>query len=64
MRNSSNPGMGTAETSLLESRLPGPEPQKIEDDVIRETANVRSCPATEKSGKTAVMTWMHVRNGP
>jgi len=64
MRNSSDPGMGTVEMSQLERRLPGPELQKINDDVMRETANTRNCPATEESKKTAVMSWMHVRNRP
>ena len=64
MRNGSDPGMRTVETSRLERRLPGPELQKIKDDVMRETANTRNCPATEELKKTAVMTWMRVRNGP
>lgn len=64
MRNGSDPGMGTVETSRLERRLLGLELQKIKDDVMRETANMRNCPATEGSKKTAVMPWICVRNGP
>lgn len=63
MRNGSNPGMGTVETSQLERRLPGLELEKIKHDVMRETANRRNGPATEELKKTAVMTWMRVRNG-
>lgn len=63
MRNSSDPGMGTMETIQPGRRLPGLELQKIKDDVMRETANMRNCAATEELKKTAVMTWMSVRNG-